>query len=76
MMNSSLAVFIHDLFQVSHNVYGKTIEMELISNGRNIAVTNDNRQYFVELYVDSILNKSVASQFEAFKKGFYQVCWE
>lgn len=55
-------------------MYGKTIEIELIPNGKDVAVTNDNRQHFVDLYVDSILNKSVENQFEAFKKGFYQVC--
>ena len=47
--------------------------MELIEGGKDILVTNDNRDEFVELYVDNILNKSVEKQFEAFKKGFYQV---
>ena len=44
-----------------------------MSDGKNLLVTNDNRQKFVELYVDNILNKSIEKQFDAFKKGFYQV---
>jgi len=47
--------------------------VELIDGGKDVLVTNDNRQEFVELYVDNILNKSVEKQFEAFRKGFYQV---
>lgn len=44
-----------------------------MNGGKNILVTNDNRQKFVELYVNNILNKSIEKQFDAFKKGFYQV---
>ena len=59
--------------QVSHSVYGKPTSVELVADGKNILVTNENRDQFVELYVDNILNKSIENQFDAFKKGFYQV---
>lgn len=61
-------------FQVSHNIFGRTIKTDLVANGSDVMVTNDNRKHFVDLYVDTILNKSIEKQFEAFKRGFYQVC--
>jgi E3 ubiquitin-protein ligase HERC4 len=32
------------------------------------------RQEYVDLYVDFILNKSIAKHFDAFNKGFHKVC--
>ncbi|CAE7738172.1 Ube3a, partial [Symbiodinium microadriaticum] len=43
-------------------------------NGGDIAVTNDSREEYVALYVDYLINKSVNTQFEAFKGGFKKVC--
>ena len=53
-------------------MYGKEIKMELITNGNEISVTNDNRVHFVDLYVESLLTKSVKKQFDAFRNGFLQ----
>ena len=47
---------------------------DLIENGNDIVVTEENRKQYVELYTDFILNKSIERQFERFKKGFTQVC--
>ncbi|KAM9477012.1 putative E3 ubiquitin-protein ligase HERC3 isoform 2-T2 [Clarias gariepinus] len=43
---------------------------ELIPNGAEIPVTKANREKYVDLYVDFVLNKSVANQFKKFKEGF------
>ncbi|KAM9477009.1 putative E3 ubiquitin-protein ligase HERC3 isoform 2-T2 [Clarias gariepinus] len=43
---------------------------ELIPNGAEIPVTKANRQKYVDLYVDFVLNKSVENQFKKFKEGF------
>jgi len=32
------------------------------------------RQEYVDLYVDYVLNKSVAKHFDAFNQGFHKVC--
>ncbi|CAB4065002.1 Zinc finger SWIM domain-containing protein 6,Zinc finger SWIM domain-containing protein 5,Zinc finger SWIM domain-containing protein 4,Probable E3 ubiquitin-protein ligase HERC4 [Lepeophtheirus salmonis] len=48
--------------------------VELKPNGENIDVTLENRQEYINLYVDYILNKSVATQYDAFHKGFHKVC--
>uniref|UniRef100_A0A8B9VHH6 HECT and RLD domain containing E3 ubiquitin protein ligase 4 n=1 Tax=Anas zonorhyncha TaxID=75864 RepID=A0A8B9VHH6_9AVES len=47
---------------------------ELVPNGADIPVIKQNRQDFVDAYVDYIFNKSVASLFSAFHAGFHKVC--
>lgn len=32
------------------------------------------RKEFVDLYIDYVLNKSIAKRFQAFSKGFLKVC--
>jgi len=61
-------------FEASHSIYGGDEKKCLVANGDNILVTNDNRDEFVQLYVNYVLNESVDRQFNAFNKGFYQVC--
>ncbi|KAM9384379.1 ubiquitin-protein ligase E3A [Pholidichthys leucotaenia] len=61
-------------FQISHtDLFGNPIMYDLKEQGDQIPVAKDNRQEFVHLYVDYILNKSVERQFKAFKKGFLMV---
>ncbi|GLE00692.1 hypothetical protein PINS_up009480 [Pythium insidiosum] len=61
-------------FEYSYEVFGAVKTIELKPGGAAIAVTNENRAEYVKLYVDYILNASVAKQFEAFHKGFHLVC--
>uniref|UniRef100_A0A3Q2QI53 Ubiquitin-protein ligase E3A n=1 Tax=Fundulus heteroclitus TaxID=8078 RepID=A0A3Q2QI53_FUNHE len=61
-------------FQISHtDLFGNPILYDLKEKADQIPVTKENRQEFVHLYADYILNKSVESQFKAFKKGFLMV---
>nr|XP_009942726.1 PREDICTED: probable E3 ubiquitin-protein ligase HERC4 isoform X3 [Opisthocomus hoazin] len=54
--------------------FGTTEIKELVPNGADIPVVKQNRQDFVDAYVDYIFNKSVASLFNAFHAGFDKVC--
>uniref|UniRef100_A0A672GUH5 Ubiquitin-protein ligase E3A n=1 Tax=Salarias fasciatus TaxID=181472 RepID=A0A672GUH5_SALFA len=61
-------------FQISHtDLFGNPVLYDLKDQGDQIPVTEDNRQEFVDLYADYILNTSVERQFKAFKKGFLMV---
>nr|XP_019937001.1 PREDICTED: ubiquitin-protein ligase E3A-like [Paralichthys olivaceus] len=61
-------------FQISHtDLFGNPVLYDLKEQGDQIAVTKENRQEFVDLYTDYILNESVERQFRAFKKGFQMV---
>ncbi|ESO89420.1 hypothetical protein LOTGIDRAFT_218813 [Lottia gigantea] len=61
-------------FHVSyHDVFGNNLTTDLKPDGSTIAVTSKNKQEYVDLYIDFILNKSVERQFKAFKRGFTMV---
>jgi len=68
-------------FQISYQTpFGETITHSLKEDGANIPLTNPNREEYVKLYVEYLLEESVRTQFDAFFKGFKLVCdgpaWE
>ena len=54
--------------------YGSTTRVPLCANGEHRPVTNANRREFVDLYIQYLLDTSVARQYEPFKRGFFSVC--
>ncbi|XP_040896723.1 ubiquitin-protein ligase E3A isoform X2 [Toxotes jaculatrix] len=61
-------------FQISQtDLFGNPVLYDLKEHGDEIPVTEENRQEFVALYAEYVLNKSVERQFRAFKKGFLMV---
>ncbi|OAD74477.1 hypothetical protein PHYBLDRAFT_112040, partial [Phycomyces blakesleeanus NRRL 1555(-)] len=54
--------------------FGQRKCVSLLPDGAQKMVTNENRQEFVDLYVNYVLNSSVERQFDAFQRGFYHVC--
>ncbi|DAZ93940.1 TPA: hypothetical protein N0F65_012886 [Lagenidium giganteum] len=61
-------------FEFSYEVFGEVKTVELKPGGSAIPVTNANREEYVSLYVDYIVNTSVAKQYDAFHRGFHLVC--
>ncbi|XP_067858580.1 probable E3 ubiquitin-protein ligase HECTD2 [Heptranchias perlo] len=61
-------------FQVFQEEFGTIKSYNLKPGGDKIPVTNQNRQEYVQLYIDFLLNKSVYKQFAAFYYGFHSVC--
>ena len=61
-------------FKISYkNVFDEVVEHDLKTGGGDIAVNQENKQEFVDLYTDYLLNRSIERQFKAFKKGFEMV---
>ncbi len=61
-------------FEIGYqDVFGTTMKHSLKENGDKILVNQFNKQEFVDLYVDYLLNISIEKQFKAFKKGFQMV---
>lgn len=58
-----------ETFSVEVDRFGETEVIDLIENGRNIAVTEENKQEYVRLVVEHRLIKSVEEQLEHFLKG-------
>lgn len=61
-------------FQISYTIFGEVITHNLKPKGDKIPVTKENRQEYVNLYVDYLLNKSIYQQFASFYHGFHSVC--
>ncbi|CAM9721303.1 unnamed protein product [Ectocarpus fasciculatus] len=66
---------VYDLrFEISYEVFGEMRTVELLPGGGDIRVSASNREMYVDLYVEYLLDKSIESQFNAFAKGFHKVC--
>ncbi|XP_033108343.1 probable E3 ubiquitin-protein ligase HERC3 isoform X2 [Anneissia japonica] len=61
-------------FQISTEFLGQVRIVDLKKGGMDIPVTYDNKQEYVDLYIDYIFNESVKDQYSAFAEGFLQVC--
>jgi E3 ubiquitin-protein ligase HECTD2 len=61
-------------FEVSLEEYGAVRTWPLKPGGESTPVTNENREEFVALYLDWVLNASIYRQFRAFYLGFHSVC--
>lgn len=54
--------------------FGEGLEtLDLEADGANKAVTDDNKQHYVDLYVRHLLETSIKRQFDAFQRGFKRV---
>lgn len=60
-------------FTIAETYFGEVVNKPLKPDGENIPVTLANKEEFVKLYVDYVLNKSCEASFDAFKKGFLRV---
>ncbi len=60
-------------FEVSWMCLGQERKKELKAGGSNIAVTSENKEEYVMLYVKWLLVDSIASQYDEFERGFNQV---
>ena len=61
-------------FEVDYDFFGEVRTAELLPGGSRMTVTAANRQQYVQLYTQWLLETSVAKQFNAFSHGFHQVC--
>ncbi|VDN96413.1 unnamed protein product [Rodentolepis nana] len=61
-------------FEIAVDHYGVVERVPLIPNGCDIPVDHVNKELYVEKYLDFRFNRSCKDVFEAFKKGFFDVC--
>lgn len=60
-------------FSTEDERFGVVTVEDLIPNGRNIDVTNENKKEYVDLMVRWRIEKRIAEQFKAFKEGFHEL---
>ncbi|KAJ1665908.1 hypothetical protein IW140_002834 [Coemansia sp. RSA 1813] len=66
--------FLDRTFEIEYDDLGHLRTHELIPDGASTVLTAENRELFIDKYVDFILNKSCAKQFAEFKGGFDRIC--
>ncbi|KAK2760859.1 hypothetical protein FQN54_002099 [Arachnomyces sp. PD_36] len=60
-------------FSIDDEQFGERNTVDLIPNGSNIAVTNENKKQYVELVTEWKIQKRVEEQFNAFIAGFNEL---
>lgn len=73
MMENDITDIITETFSVEAEEFGVTQTIDLIPNGRNIPVVEDNKHEYVRLMVEYRLTGSVQEQLTAFLKGFHDI---
>lgn len=73
MLENDITDIITETFSVEAEEFGVTQTIDLIPNGRNIPVTEENKQEYVRLMVEHRLTGSVQDQLSEFLKGFHDI---
>jgi len=61
-------------FEASYKSFGEPVSIPLKEGGSEEFVTPQNVTEYIQLYLEWMLDSSISSQFQAFRKGFLKVC--
>ncbi|PMD45728.1 hypothetical protein L207DRAFT_578634 [Hyaloscypha variabilis F] len=73
MLENDITDIITETFSVDNDKFGVVETIDFIPNGRNIAVTEENKHEYVRLMVEWKLTGSVKEQLDEFLKGFHDI---
>jgi len=73
MLENDITDIITETFSVDNDKFGVVETVDLIENGRNIPVTQENKHEYVRLMVEFKLTGSVQEQLDNFLKGFHEI---
>ncbi|CAH6718464.1 E3 ubiquitin-protein ligase Tom1p [[Candida] jaroonii] len=73
MLENDITDVITEDFSVETDDYGEKKIIDLIPDGRNIPVTEENKQEYVRLVVEYRLQTSVTEQMDNFLMGFHEI---
>ncbi|ERT03450.1 hypothetical protein HMPREF1624_01765 [Sporothrix schenckii ATCC 58251] len=73
MLENDITDVITETFSVVDDEFGATKVVDLVPNGRDVAVTEENKHDYVRLVVEHKLLASVKDQMSEFLKGFHDI---
>jgi E3 ubiquitin-protein ligase HUWE1 len=73
MLDNDISDIITETFSIETDDFGVAEIVDLCENGRNVPVTEENKQEYVQLMVEYRLTGSVQAQLENFLKGIFSV---
>lgn len=71
MLDNDISDIITETFSIETDDFGVSEIVDLCENGRNVPVTEENKQEYVQLMVEYRLTGSVQDQLEQFLKGMF-----
>ena len=60
-------------FTISIDKFGEKVVIPLKPNGENIMINYENKNEYVDLYLNWFFNESIKEYYDSFEKGFYKV---
>ncbi|PFH60535.1 hypothetical protein XA68_10815 [Ophiocordyceps unilateralis] len=73
MLDNEITDIITETFSVENDEFGVTTVVDLVPNGRENSVSEENKHDYVRLVVEHKLLASVKDQMEHFLKGFHEI---
>lgn len=73
MLHNDITDVLDLTFTIDSDEFGATKTIELVPNGANIPVTDENKYEYVRLVTEQRLTNSIRSQIDAFLDGFYEI---
>jgi len=64
---------LYHTFEVDDNVFGETLSKELVPNGKDISLTEENKMEYIDLVIKWRFVSRVQDQMAAFLEGFHDV---
>lgn len=73
MLENDITDILYETFSVEEDRYGEKVTIDLIPEGNELDVDNENKAKFVELKTEWIISKPVEQQFRSFMEGFNEL---
>lgn len=73
ILNNDITDVIEETFSSEYEEFGQQRVVDLKPGGRNIAVTEQNKEEYVKLVTEVKLTKAIEQQIAAFKQGFHEL---
>lgn len=73
MLENNIDGILDYTMSAEYDEFGKQTVVDLMPNGRNIPVTEENKALYVKLVTEVRMTKTIEKQIEAFKEGFYEL---
>lgn len=73
ILDNNITDVIEETFSSEYEEFGQQRIVDLKPNGRNIAVTEENKVEYVKLVTEVKLTKAIEQQIAAFKQGFHEL---
>ena len=73
ILENDITDVVDETFSVMREEFGAYVVVDLVPGGREIAVTNDNKELYVQAVVDYVCGGSVEDQLAAIANGVYEL---